>query len=182
MAALTTTANLKAWVGLNGSADDAVLDRLVTSISAYVEAYLNRKIASATYTDVLDGTGTNGLMLPRYPVTAVSSVSIGGVLVSAAADDASMGYVWSDIGLDYRGGVFTSGRRNVRVTYTAGYSVTPPEIEQAVLELAALRYRERDRIGHSSKSIGGETVAYVTKALPDSVRLILDNWRNVTPV
>jgi hypothetical protein len=42
-----------------------------------------------------------------------------------------------------------------------------------------MRYREKDRIGHVSKAIGQETVAFSLKDMPDSVRTILNEYRKV---
>ncbi|HUN48020.1 MAG TPA: hypothetical protein VMU85_15930, partial [Stellaceae bacterium] len=63
--------------------------------------------------------------------------------------------------------------------YTAGYPATPPEVEQACIELVALRYRERERIGHVSKSLAGETVAFSQKDMSDDIRTILSVYRRV---
>ena len=67
--------------------------------------------------------------------------------------------------------------QNVAVTYTAGFAATPPEIEQACIELVALRYKERDRIGHVSKGIAGETVTFQQKDMPPDVQTLLDQYR-----
>ncbi len=76
-----------------------------------------------------------------------------------------------------------AGIQNVVITYTAGYPSTPPEIAQACIELVALRYRERTRIGEVSKSLGGaETVTYSQKDLSDGIKTLLQQYRLVTPV
>lgn len=62
------------------------------------------------------------------------------------------------------------------------YMYTPPEIEQACIELISLRYRERSRIGENSKSIGGETVSFNVKDFPEGVKTILNNYRRVISV
>jgi uncharacterized phiE125 gp8 family phage protein len=182
VAALANTSDLRDWLRINNNNEDSLLDRLITAVSANVESYLNRKILVASYTEWYDGTGTDRLLLTQYPVTAVQSVMMDGVTVSAAADATSTGWSFDDVGIFYQFGKFTRNRQNVKVTYTAGYATAPQDIQQAVLELASMRYRERDRIGHASKSVGGETTAFVTSAMPDSVKVLLNNWRNVTPV
>ena len=79
------------------------------------------------------------------------------------------------------GTAFTRGAQNVTVQYTAGFAVTPPEIEQACIALVALRYKERDRIGQASKNVGGETVSFQQKDMPADVATILDQYRNLVP-
>jgi hypothetical protein len=69
------------------------------------------------------------------------------------------------------------------VTYTAGYPATPPEIAQACIELVALRYRERTRIGEVSRSVGGgETVSYAQRDMSPSIATLLQQYRVVAPI
>jgi hypothetical protein len=71
----------------------------------------------------------------------------------------------------------------VTLQYTAGYAVTPPDLAQACVELVALRYRERTRIGEVSKSMGGaETVSYSQKDMADSIRTLIQQYRIVAPI
>lgn len=188
MADLTTLANVKAWLSITTNGEDAVLQSLITSVSKYIENWLNRTILSATYTEYRDGTGTNRIMLANQPVTAVSSVVMNNLGVPAVAIPAStamsFGYVFDarNIKLVGFGAKFPMGMNNVVVTYTAGYATVPVDIERACLELVALRFRERSRIGENSKSIGGETVSYNVKDFPDSVRTLLNQYRKVATI
>ncbi|HEY3910381.1 MAG TPA: hypothetical protein VGM07_10860 [Stellaceae bacterium] len=69
------------------------------------------------------------------------------------------------------------------MTYTAGYPATPPEIAQACIELVALRYRERTRIGEVSRSVGGgETVSYAQRDMSPSIATLLQQYRVVAPI
>jgi hypothetical protein len=67
----------------------------------------------------------------------------------------------------------------VRLAYTAGYAAIPAEIEQACIALVALRYKERDRIGHVSKSLAGETVAFSQKDMSDDIKTALLAYKSV---
>jgi hypothetical protein len=56
-------------------------------------------------------------------------------------------------------------------------------LAQACIELVALRYRERTRIGEVSKSMGGaETVSYSQKDMTDSIKTLIQQYRLVAPV
>jgi hypothetical protein len=78
--------------------------------------------------------------------------------------------------------VFTRRPQNVVITYTAGYTTTPPDIAQACIELVARHYRERTRIGEVSKALGtGETVTFSQKDMSDSVKTLLSQYRAVMP-
>ena len=59
----------------------------------------------------------------------------------------------------------------------------PPELAQACIELVALRYRERSRIGEVARAIGGgETVSYSQKDMSDSIKTLIQQYRIVTPI
>lgn len=183
---LTTLADLKSYLSppLTTTADDALLTRLITAASQFIQTWLNRTIASASYTDTRNGTGGARLFLRNRPVTAVSSLTVDGVAI-APSDPPPLGagYLFDDSAIYLVGGqCFTRGAQNVVVEYTAGFPATPPEIEQACIALVVLRYKERDRIGQASKNLGGETVSFQQKDMPADVATLLDQYRNVVPV
>lgn len=158
---LTTLADVKAWLQTGQSAfpptDDALLARLITAASDYIQAWLNRSIALADYLEVRDGTGGQRLQFACFPVIAVLSLTIDGLSIppapaASARTGDTAGYVFSATQLALRGYYFTQRAQNVVVSYTAGYASIPPEIAQACIELVALRYRERTRVGEVSKS------------------------------
>ncbi|KVV12408.1 hypothetical protein WM08_15155 [Burkholderia ubonensis] len=194
---LTTLANAKQWVLVNSgvTGDDAIFTRLITAASQFVQTYLNRTIASTAYTEKHTGSGSNTLALPNYPITAVSSLAIRGVPIAASPDGVQVGYTFDDRFLYLIGNVGFSAFPNgtdghfpkwpplgVQVTYTAGFLSTPPEIEQAVLELIGLKYSDRNHFGQVSKSIQGEVVSFSIADMPAGVRTILNNYRKVIPV
>ncbi|MDN7456592.1 phage head-tail connector protein [Burkholderia cenocepacia] len=195
---LTTLANAKAWiiVPTTVTGDDAMLQRLITAASQFVQTYLNRTIASTAYNERYTGSGSNTLALPNYPITAVSSVAIRGVPIAASPDGVQVGYTFDDRFLYLIGNVGLSRFPNgadgqfpkwpplgVQVSYTAGYASTPPDIEQAVLELIGLKYAgDRTHFGQVSKSINGEVVSFSVADMPASVRTLLNNYRKVIPV
>ncbi len=178
---LTTLANVKAWFAppLTATADDALLTRLITAASQFVLAWLDRTLAQQSYAETRDGTGGLSLAFGNTPVSAVSAVSVDGVAIPPAPDAVSPGYAFSTTRLYLRGYAFTRGVQNVALAYTAGYAATPPEVEQACIELVALRYRERDRIGHVSKSLAGETVSFSQKDMSDDIKTLLSLYRRI---
>lgn len=184
---LTTLADVKAWLQTGQSAfpttDDALLARLITAASRYVQSWLNRQIAMADYFEVRDGTGGWRLQFACFPVTAVQSLTIDDQTVPRAASSRAAGYSFSPTRLAVRGYTFNCGVQNVAMAYTAGYWTTPPDIAQACNELVALRYRERTRIGEVSRSMGGaETVSYSQKDMSDAIKTLLQQYRLVAPI
>ena len=73
---LTTLTNLKTWLGTPNATDDALLTRLISAASAFIESWLNRTISIQTYNEKYDGTGQDTLMLSNYPIVSLSSISI----------------------------------------------------------------------------------------------------------
>lgn len=178
---LATVEQVKGYLGINSVADDALLTRLVGSASGYIQAWLNRSFGVEQYTDRVNGTGGDNLQFKNYPVTAVASVVIDGQTIPESTTPFAPGYVWDERGISLRGYAFGRGKLNVSVTYTAGFDIVPAEITQACCEMIAMRYKEKDRIGLTSKGLAGETTAYSLKDMPDSVRTILNNYKKVAP-
>lgn len=75
--------------------------------------------------------------------------------------------------------MFNRGRKNIVISYTAGYSAIPADIAHSVIEIAAQAYREKDWIGYQSKSLAGESVSFSRGFLPDSAKIALDPYRRV---
>ena len=182
---LTTLANVKAYLSppLATTADDALLSRLITAASQFIQSWLNRTIASASYTDTRNGTGGMRLFLRNRPVTAIASVTVDGVAIAASSPaPTGAGYLFDDSSVYLVGHCFTKGVQNVVIQYSAGYAAVPPEIEQACIAFVVLRYKERDRIGQVSKNLAGEVVSFQQKDMPPDVATLLDQYRNVVPV
>ncbi|MGB8422185.1 head-tail connector protein [Paraburkholderia sp.] len=193
---LTVLANAKQWLNVSTTNDDALLTRLVSAASQFVQTYLNRTIASAAYVENRTGSGSDTLALANYPCTAVSSLIIATVPVSPSPDGLQAGYVFDDrfiylIGNAYAASAFPGTAPNrfpkwppqgVQISYTAGFATTPLDIEQAVLELIALKYSDRQHMGQVSKSIQGEVVSFFMGDMPKGVQTILNNYKKVIPV
>jgi hypothetical protein len=178
---LTTLANVKGWFSppLTTTTDDALLTRLITAASQFILTWLDRTLVQQSYSEARNGTGGTSLAFGNTPVSAVSALAIDGVAIPPAPDAVSPGYAFSATRLYLRGYAFTRGAQNVVLAYTAGYAATPPEVEQACIELVTLRYKERDRIGHVSKSLAGETVSFSQKDMSDDIKTLLSLYRRV---
>jgi hypothetical protein len=179
---LTTLSAVKSWLNIASTSDDVLLSRLITSTSQYIQSWLNRSFALQSYTERRSGTGTYAIALSNYPAAVINSVLVGAFSIPASTDGVSAGYVTDGKFIYLVGYLFTQGIMNVTLTYTAGYATTPPEIEQCCIELLSIRYKERQRIGENSKSIGGETISFDVKDMPASVKTILNNYRKVLPL
>lgn len=182
---LTTLADVKTWLqiapGAFPSVDDALIARLITAASQYIVTWLGRPIARADYRENRDGTGGRRLGFAVTPVVTVLSLTVDDVSVPPATNATGSGYAFTPSELFLCGYRLARGIGNIVVTYTAGFAEVPPDIGQACLELVALRYRERTRIGEVSKRIGTDTVAYSQKDMSPSIATLLQQYRVVVP-
>jgi hypothetical protein len=183
-----TMTDVKAWLqtGQNPfpATDDALIQRLITAASQFIQSWLNRQIAAADWQELRDGTGGQLMVLANAPVSAILSLTIDGLSIPPAPLDGGFdaGYTFTPTELALRGYVFTRRPQNVVVTYTAGYALTPPDIAQAAIELVCQRYRERSRIGEVSKALGGgETVTFSQKDMSEDVKTALLPYRVAAP-
>ncbi len=167
------------------SAEDVIVARLISAASAFAQTYMSRTIGQAAYSELWDGNGRTKMIFPNFPATAVASLVIDGVTIFQAPPAPSapgVGWVIADKGfsLALLGYAFNKGAQNVAVTYTAGYAATPLDLEQAVIELVGMRYKERTRIGVVSQSLAGQVVAAFTqKDMTDDIRGSFDRYKKV---
>lgn len=76
---------------------------------------------------------------------------------------------------------FNESRSGVVVTYSAGYDPIPFDVQQSCIELVALRYREKDRIGQTQKATGSETVMFTDKQALTQTLANLKEYKNTVP-
>lgn len=180
---LTTLANVKSWLNVSTTTDDTLLQRLLSAASGYIQAWCNRVFAEASYTDTFNGKDKTKQMLGNYPVLSVTSVTVDANVIPPSTAVTVPGFVNDIYSVMLRDYWFCRGIQNVVISYTAGYATIPLEVEQACIELVALRYRERQHIGEVSKTAGGaETVSYSQKDMSDGIKTILGNYKKVVPL
>ncbi len=82
--------------------------------------------------------------------------------------------------VDPASGTYSFSAADAGAAVKLSYGYIPADLSQCALEWAADRYRYKDRIGMSSRSLGGqETAAYSMKPMPDFVAMSLVNFRRV---
>ncbi len=80
-------------------------------------------------------------------------------------------------------GLYTFNAAQAEDQVLVTYSYVPSDIEQAVWEMVGERFKAKDRIGYSSKTLGGqETVAFDTRSMTPYVRELLEPYKRVAPV
>jgi hypothetical protein len=126
------------YLGRGGTADPGI----IIAIDAACD--ICRTVAEQTFNEVfsdtaiLDGTGTDALLLPKLPVNAVGTVFVDSTPVSD--------YSLNDNGILFRGSagvdprpVWPKGRQNIMVTYDHGFTEVnlPRDVRMVALSIAS---------------------------------------------
>jgi hypothetical protein len=132
--ALTSIDTLRAWLAAGRTAetdgrlaDDPLAD-LINRASSAIATWCDREIVApadpVTYT--FDGDGGQRLILPEWPLIAVTSVTVGGQTIPPAGDTDPLGWLAqpAEAWLTLQGYRFEHGVRNVSVVARLGYDPT----------------------------------------------------------
>jgi hypothetical protein len=139
---LTTPARFGTWYPNLGSGSTAIIAQLISSCSQAIYSKLSRaRTFSQSYTRMFDGVGTYQIVLPDYPVTAISLLQLGSQVINPATFPQPNQSVVppANPGFGYRAVYWTGslpgeptvielvnyyfwrGQQNVKVVYQAGY-------------------------------------------------------------
>jgi uncharacterized phiE125 gp8 family phage protein len=176
---LCAPADVQAFLSLTAGQDNALLATLCTNASAAVLNFTNRSLLTASHTETRNGQGGDRMPLYEWPVTAVASVSINGTAIPLSTSINQPGYVFDDKTVYLRGYRFTRDVQNVVIAYTAGYADVPVDVNQAVTEIVAVKYKRRTNIEVSAKTLNGETISFTQADMPASAKTVLSNYRRI---
>lgn len=153
-------------------AETAKAQLLLTIATGMIDAETGQTLEHGAVTSELDGTGTTVLLLPRWPVTAVSSVTVIDDLDEApktlVEDD---DYRWSSYGrLRRRRCRWPCIERAVEVVYTAGWDPIPDDVVGICLRLAQAGWDnfgglESERLGDWSAKYAVPGMRFTTSDL-----------------
>jgi len=169
--ALFNLTELKTYLGITGNDEDDQLQFIVDGVNKAAVEQLERDIESAEATEYYDGHDDKTLILQRRPVTAVAGVWVDptgyagqgtNAFASTTEWTAGSDFFIRDTGEDEDNGgileaisrIWPFGRKNIKVTYTAGYSTVPEDLKLALLKTAAIARKKIDVVG----DITGETI------------------------
>lgn len=133
-----STTDIVNYLGRGGTADPGmviVADAACDMCRVVAEQTFNQVIGG---TAILDGTGTDALILPEHPVTAAGTVSVNGTAITDYMVTANGMLLRGSAGIDPRP-VWPAGRQNVTVTYDHGYASNdiPRDVRMVALSLAS---------------------------------------------
>lgn len=184
--ALTTVAACKSQLDIPtaNTDQDSFIERLINSASQQIDRYCNRRFVSTSYVEIFDGNRSNQLLLGNMPVTALSELNVdslrvfGSSTIVAATEYGRTGNI-----ITKNSGNWGNVRQSIRVSYTAGFTEVPADVENACIMLVELYYRMKNdrRIGRESQSKAGEDITFVD-GLPKAVTDVLDNYKIIPMV
>jgi hypothetical protein len=199
---LSTITNVKAWLPINtaNTNDDPSIQRLLTATSMdFARATHRPDILMATYIEVHQGDGGSRMIAFHWPVISVAALTVGGLAIPASPDKIQNGY-YLDEDIDperiwnvYLNGYAFTDAAPVALTYTAGYVqpgstptglqiALPEDIEQAVLDWCAYRYKQRPNVGVTArKSSQGESSNPETLDAPPNVLQVIERYKRELP-
>ncbi len=183
--ALIAGTDLATYMQITYSSGDALLAQAVTLACGLVTGYTRQNIESTTYTHTVLISPDMTIRLPQRPVTAVTSVTVDGTVLTSGTD-----YDWDGLspsialdGYTPDDDVFVA-----TVVYTAGYATVPADVKAATLSVGAALYNGSP--GVTAESIDDYRVSYDTNraaggGLNDYERAILKKYRtrlgNIVP-
>ena len=173
------------YLGLAHGTSDAFLETLVDLANRVIHKFVGYNLTddADTYTEYLDGTGSDVFWTRRTQISSVTSIHISSVgdwddvapvdLTSVLFDTADLGKV-SLLGL----GTGT-GFRAIKIVYAGGYSTLPDDVQIArAMIVAMIRNRGKEGAdGFKRERLGDRNVEYDAELLPQPAREILDHYK-----
>lgn len=183
---LITRNEYKAYAGINGTAQDSIIDALIPRVSQLVKNYCRR-----TFVDYVDDAridtfngGNPKFYLKEYPVISVVGVEYSSDYGQNYTDLVEYtDYVWNveEDAIEYLpvDTDFPKLINGYRVSYYAGYEVIPDDLKLAVFDLLTY-YMKSDSISHTTRTPSSSTMQleYITSAtFPVHIARVLNLYR-----
>lgn len=183
MADLITLAEAKAYCGVSGSDDDVILATFIAAAQVAMEKGCGRCLRSTSVTETLNGTGIRSLWLRESP-ESITSIHVDsdrdwGASSLIDSDD----YLTDGCRVEYLDHIWTVGRMNVRVVYSAGFTTTPDDVKLACQLQVSRMYSQWKRAKEGldiveSENVQGWTRKYTAESgLDPAVKDILKGYR-----
>jgi hypothetical protein len=200
--ALTTVARLKAFIGIDVTTYDSVLEVIIDAVTDYVENECDRRFKQTAYTGtIIDGEGKSSVVLPQWPVKNGATLTFyereGGNYGDNNWDTLSSDKyrVDEDSGIVNSNFRLSNGFQNYKIDYTAGYdfenvtgtlktlaSVGLSDLELVVWKLCSRAYNERKSGGNiASMRLYNYSVSFSKEAYSDDeIKEVLNKYKRFT--
>jgi len=196
--ALTSVADVKTYLGITVTSDDALLEMFINQGTDWIESYCgNRRFLDSTYTDeVYESQFTSSeqqhptiernrqfwLSTKQYPITDTQAVIVKYRNGTSVWDvqNADVYDTYEDRGQIYLFAGMPNIRKAIKLTYSAGYETIPNDLALACIKLVARQYEKRKSQGKKQESIGGATIVWADTAVESmdgDVMNVLNQYR-----
>jgi len=168
------------------SVDATYLAILITAASTQIQRWCNRCFVSQEFNKRLDGEGDQTIFLPNFPITdidVVDFIELDGTIESVmiATDDFTKFFVLGNGGeisfLNSNPSRFINfprGFKNVKITFTGGFSPVPEDVQEATAEQVVFLVEE----GSASASVKSEKLGDYQKTFFDPTTTATTNLSN----
>lgn len=165
-----------------------VIDALIEVASEMIEKYCERTFARATYTEVINGSGDEYIMLRNIPIESITNIKFRDqftgeeetILGAEFTINDKLGTIYwnqySDSTSEFNGS-WPEAQKNLTVTYIGGYSDIPMPVQMVCAQMVETMYDPSAAIGALEKEKLGEyfyqvNVDKISKLLTDQNRMI----------
>lgn len=185
---ITTKANIKALLDIQGSRDEILLNAIALSVSRRCELFCGRLFETTERTQYFNVvSGEKAFQLNAYPVSSVSGVYNDYDRSYNTEIDSDL-YTTTDTGLliidQYS---LVAGAKTLKIVYTGGLAESQtslqsayPELEMSCRMQGAYQYERRQKQGVIAETFEGGNIRYREKSdiLPE-VKAIWDEYRTM---
>lgn len=173
--ALTSLESVKGYLKIDESQtnENSLLTDLINACSFTIENYCGRQFKKRVFSEQeYDGNGRNYLLLEQFPIVSIETVYIDGELLDPGQYKAKKG---NGI-LIRKNSVWPKGDANIAVSYTAGYSEIPYDLELACKHLVMFYYKSDVA---SFSTTFQEGFVFRPEALPSQVKALVAPYKKV---
>jgi len=178
-----TLANVKAYLGIDNSNDDALLTAIIAAAEAQIDSHCGRRFTATTETHYFTLADVEGQVLwLDDELLTVTTLKNG----DSAATEITSSYYWllprNDSPYDrirlYSTKSWTTDTDcEISVAGTWGYSTTAPDdIEHACKRLVAYHYRNKDSQVFDVTAMPEVGLLTIPKGLPADVKIMLERY------
>jgi len=188
---LTTLTKVKTYLGISDSDSDTLLGTLIDAASKAIKNYCHDNFDSTEYTEYHDGPRTEDLVLKHRPIISITDIwddpdrdYEDGDKLDADDDD----YVsYADEGIiRAEAHTWNEGNKNIKITYTAGYTSIPADVDLSCQIQVAYWYNRADKGADAADSerLGDYAITYAKSdaargQVCDDARVLISTYRNL---
>jgi uncharacterized phiE125 gp8 family phage protein len=170
-ATCVTLAEMRAFLNISENQDtgqDRVIENLLDDLTVAIEDYLGVAIINKAYTDYYDGDGSSELLVKRYPIVTVTSLTVDSTAIASTSY-----YLYAEQGRIVADGFgFTGDWRNVVLVYTAGWGAARANVPRAIkvaLKLWVSVVFKKHVAIINQRFAEGAVVNFTSEDMPDEV-------------